>query len=49
MDFGGENLASVYVAEDWWIVYRVDWMSSREQSISIMSIWEASSPPHITL
>ena len=49
IDFGGDNLASVYVAAGWWIVYRVDWVSSSEQSISIMSIWEADSPPHISL
>ena len=49
MDFGGENLASVYMAAEWWIVYRVEWVSSSEQSISIMSIWESKSPPHVNL
>ena len=45
MDFGSGRSASVYVDENWWIVYRVDRVN-RERVLVIISIWSADNPPH---
>ena len=50
MDSGtGSGPTPVYADSDWWIYYRVDRISASEQVLSIMSIWEASCPPHMRL
>lgn len=45
MDFGSSRSVPVYIDEDWWIVYRVDYMNG-EPVIVIISIWSADNPPH---
>ncbi len=45
MDFGGDSPTPVHVSSDWWIVYRVDYESTGEQTLSVLSIWDAGSPP----
>ncbi len=47
-DFGSGTSAPVYMDEDWWIVYRVD-REQRDDIMSVISIWSASSPPHLRL
>lgn len=45
MDFGSGRSAPVYVDEKWWIVYRVDNYGS-EDTLVVISIWDADNPPH---
>lgn len=48
MDFGSGRSTPVYVGEDWWIVYRVE-RADEEDVLRILTIWEASNPPHLRL
>ena len=48
MDFGGGTETPVYVDDDWWIVYRIDNQGS-EETLYIVSIWDAARPPHTRL
>lgn len=45
MDFGSGRSVPVYVDENWWIVYRVD-NYEFEDTLVVISIWEADNPPH---
>lgn len=45
MDFGSGRGAPVYVDENWWVVYRVDNYES-EDTLVVISIWDADNPPH---
>ena len=47
-DFGSGGATPVYVDDEWWIVYRVDRITGNEV-FSVLSIWDAGSPPHIRL
>ena len=45
MDFGSGRSAPVYVDENWWIVYRVNYVDG-EPVLVVISIWDADNPPH---
>lgn len=45
MDFGSGRSVPVYVDENWWIVYRIDNYGG-EDTLVIISIWDADNPPH---
>ena len=45
MDFGSGRSVPVYVDENWWIVYRIDNYKG-EDTLVVISIWEADNPPH---
>ena len=44
MDFGGGRSAPVYIDDDWWIVYRADYLNG-EPMLVVISIWDADAPP----
>lgn len=48
MDFGSGTETPVYVDADWWIVYRTD-NQGDEETLIIVSIWDATRPPHTRL
>ena len=45
MDFGSGRSTPVYIDDDWWIVYRVDNYEG-EDTLVVISIWDADNPPH---
>lgn len=45
MEFGSGRSAPVYADENWWIVYRVDNYGG-EDTLVVISIWDADNPPH---
>lgn len=47
-DFGSGIETPVYVDDDWWIVYRID-NQGDEKTLVIVSIWDATRPPHTRL
>ena len=48
MDFGSGIPTPVYMDEDWWIVYRVE-LENDEEIMTVISIWDAGSPPNTML
>ena len=47
-NFGSGRLTPVYVDEDWWIIYRVEGEGD-EETLVVISIWDAARPPHTRL
>ncbi len=47
-NFGNGRLTPVYVDEDWWIIYRVEGEGD-EETLVVISIWDAARPPHTRL